>query len=256
MKITIDTTDGTLTTTSDGNTVKHRLYSKESFELLSKQWVKVGWSLQYYLTFSWMGRPILQLPEDLLRLQEVLFALRPEIIIETGVYRGGSLMFLATICNTLGRGRVIGIDINIPNDVELAIQEHLLSKKIELIKGNSVDKSVLDQVAQKISGAAPIVIILDSNHSRQHVNDELTAYARFMTPGSYFVVTDGVMRDLSDVPGGNPDWIEDNPCSAIHDFLSVHPEFELVEPVKPFNEGEVRETPTYWPKAWLRRKDQ
>ena len=77
-----------------------------------------------------------------------------------------------------------------------------------------------------------------------------------MTPGSYFVVTDGVMRDLSDVPGGNPDWIEDNPCSAIHDFLSVHPEFELVEPVKPFNEGEVRETPTYWPKAWLRRKDQ
>ena len=172
MKITIDTTDGTLTTTSDGNTVKHRLYSKESFELLSKQWVKVGWSLKYYLTFSWMGRPILQLPEDLLRLQEVLFALRPEIIIETGVYRGGSLMFLATICNTLGRGRVIGIDINIPNDVELAIQEHLLSKKIELIKGNSVDKSVLDQVAQKISGAAPIVIILDSNHSRQHVNDE------------------------------------------------------------------------------------
>ena len=253
MKITIDTTDGTLTTVSDQNTVKHCLYSKKSFELLSKQWVKVGWSLQHYLTFSWMGRPILQLPEDLLRLQEVLFDLRPEVIVETGVYRGGSLMFLATMCKTLGR--VIGIDINIPNDVELAIQEHLLSDRIELIKGNSVEKSVIEQVARKISGASPIVIILDSNHSRQHVNNELTAYARFMTPGSYFVVTDGVMQDLADVPGGDPDWVEDNPCSATHDFLSIHPEFELVEPVRPFNEGKVRETPTYWPQAWLRRKD-
>ena len=255
MKITIDTGDSTLTSGTGPNAATYCLYSKESFELLSHQWLRVGWSLQYYLTFSWMGQPIVQLPEDLLRLQEVLFKLRPEVIVETGVYRGGSLLFLATICKALDRGRVVGVDLRIPNDVNRAIENHLLAEQIDLIEGDSVEGSVLERVAQKVTEATPVLIILDSNHSKAHVGKELAAYASFVTPGSYIVVADGVMKDLVDVPGGDPDWAEDNPCSAIHEFLLAHPEFEQTEPSWPSTVARVGKTPTYWPQAWLRRKD-
>ena len=255
MKITIDTGNNTLTSGSGPHATTYYLYSKESFELLSDQWIRVGWSLQYYLTFSWMGQPIVQLPEDLLRLQEVLFKLRPEVIIETGVYRGGSLLFLATICKVLDRGRVVGVDLRIPNDVKRSIENHLLAEQIDLIEGNSVKDSVIERITQKVTGATPVLIILDSNHSKAHVGAELTAYANFVTPGSYIVVTDGIMKDLTDVPGGDPNWAEDNPCSAIHEFLLVHPEFEQTEPSWPSVVGRVGMKPTYWPQAWLRRKD-
>ena len=254
MKITIDTEARTLVTGEGPNAVTHDLYSKEAFELISEQWLRVGWSLEYYFTFSWMGLPIVQLPEDLLRLQEVLFELRPEVIVETGVYRGGSLMFLATMCKALGGGRVVGVDIDIPGDVRSAVEEHALASSISLIEGDSVAAAVVDQVAERVAGAGSVLVILDSNHTKEHVSKELTAYADFVTPGSYLVVTDGVMKDLADVPGGDASWAEDNPCSAARDFLAANDEFEQVEPARPFAGGRVVKTPTYWPHAWLRKK--
>ena len=254
MKITIDTENRTLRTESGADVTEHSLYSKKSFELLSQQWLRVGWSLQYYLTFSWMGHPILQLPEDLLRLQEALFSLRPKIIVELGVYRGGSLMFLATICKVLNQGRVLGVDLSIPNNVKKSIENHLLAAQIDLIEGDSVSDKVIEQVSQNLSGADPILIILDSNHSKEHVSKELTSYADFVKPGSYFLVTDGIMKNLTNVPGGNPNWKEDNPCSAVQDFLLAHPEFEEVEPFGSSTEVQLPKTVTYWPNAWLRRK--
>src|SRR5579862_9785521 len=125
MKIVIDTTAKTLTQT-DGvpeNTVG--LYTKEAFEALSREWVRVGWSLKYYHNFSWFGLPILQLPEDLLRLQEVIYQVRPAVIVETGVFRGGSLLFHATLCQALGEGRVIGIDREIAAADREAISRHI-----------------------------------------------------------------------------------------------------------------------------------
>ncbi len=254
MKITIDTAARTLVTDEGPDAVTYDLYSKEAFELLSEQWLRVGWSLEYYFTFSWMGLPIVQLPEDLLRLQEVLFELRPEVIVETGVYRGGSLMFLATLCKALGSGRVVGVDIEIPKEVRSAVEQHALAPWITLIEGDSAAAPVVNQVAKQAEGAGSVLVILDSNHTKEHVRKELAAYADFVTPGSYLVVTDGVMKDLADIPGGDASWAEDNPGSAARDFLAANDEFEQVEPARPVAEGGVGETPTYWPGAWLRKR--
>src|SRR5690242_12944390 len=111
MKLIIDTTAQTLTTVEEGTEKIRPLYGKEAWEALSLEWVRVGWSLRAYFNFSWFGRPILQLPEDLVRLQEVIYRLQPDVILETGVYRGGSMMFHASLCQALGKGRVIGIDV-------------------------------------------------------------------------------------------------------------------------------------------------
>src|ERR1700749_1408742 len=110
MKLTIDNGAAILTTESAGTSREFPLYSREAFELISREWVRVGWAVNYYFTLSWFGRPILQLPEDLIRLQEVINTLRPDVILECGIYSGGSMLFHATLCEALGKGRVIGID--------------------------------------------------------------------------------------------------------------------------------------------------
>ena len=136
-KLTIDTEVGTLTSVTDGSVQSIPLYSREAFEIVSRVWVRVGWALAYYYTFSWGGRPILQLPEDLVRLQEVVAGLRPDVIVETGVHRGGSLLFHATICEALGSGRVIGIDRQTDAETRTALSSHRLSHRISLVEGDS-----------------------------------------------------------------------------------------------------------------------
>src|SRR5829696_8979408 len=113
MKVTLDTADRTLTSEIDGNRQVVGLYTTEAFELISRLWLKVGWNQKYPYTFSWMGRPVIQLPEDMIRIQEVLYRVRPDVIIETGVAHGGSLVYYASLCAASGRGRVIGVDIEI-----------------------------------------------------------------------------------------------------------------------------------------------
>src|ERR1700688_5318192 len=135
MKIVIDTTAQTLTL-ADGaaeNTVG--LFTKEAFEALSLEWVRVGWSLEYYHTFTWFGLPVLQLPEDLLRLQEVIYAVRPAVIVETGVFKGGSVLFHASLLAAIGEGRVIGIDREIQPHVREALCSHPLASRISLLEG-------------------------------------------------------------------------------------------------------------------------
>src|SRR5436190_5103496 len=113
MKITIDTDQARLIHEEDGRQRVLPLYSPEAFEQLSRHWLTVGWSLKYTYSFTWMGRPVIQLPEDLVRVQELIFQLRPDVIVETGVAHGGSLIYYASLCQVLGRGRVIGIDVQI-----------------------------------------------------------------------------------------------------------------------------------------------
>src|SRR5580704_8428162 len=124
MKLTIDSDYAVLTTEDSGLCREFPLYSREAFELISREWVRTGWAVDYYYTLSWFGRPILQLPEDLIRLQEVVNGLQPDLIIETGIFRGGSLLFHATLCEALGKGRVIGIDQQIAEDTREAIAQH------------------------------------------------------------------------------------------------------------------------------------
>ena len=253
VKIIIDTAARNLTTVDGGSERTWNLYSKAAFEAISRQWVRVGWSLRYYNNFSWFGHAVLQLPEDLVRLQEVVYRVRPDVIIETGVFCGGSLMFHATLCQALGKGRVIGIDKHIDAAQREAMRRHLLGSRISLIEGDSVSPEVLGRVGQKIRHEESVLVILDSGHTKEHVSRELECYSRFVTPGSYIIATDGVMRELADVPGGKPEWTSDNPLAAANEFAERHPEFRQQQPAWLFHEGELTDNVTYWPGAWLER---
>ncbi len=251
MKITIDTDTQVLRL--DDSDVEHDLYSADAFESLSELWVRVGWALKYSYRYTWMGRPVVQLPEDLIRIQEVIFDVRPTVIVETGVAHGGSLIFYASLLEALGGGRVIGVDIEIRPHNRAAIESHSLAHRITLIEGSSTDPVVVTEVAAGISPEDRVLVLLDSNHSRDHVAAELQAYAPMVSLGSYVIATDGVMKDLHDVPGGAPGWAVDNPTTAALEFAASRSDFEVVEPPLQFDESGVRGRITYWPSAYLRR---
>lgn len=203
MKLTIDTEDRVLIEEIDGKVEQFDLYSKEGFERLSRHWVRLGWNQKYPYTFSWMGRPIIQLPEDMIRLQEVFYRVKPDVVTETGVAHGGSLIFHASLCKALGKGRVIGINIEIRPHNRQAIEAHELSDSITLLEGNSTSAEIIQRTKEAIAPDETVLVILDSNHSKQHVAAELEHYHRLVTPGSYIVATDGIMFDLHDVPRGD-----------------------------------------------------
>lgn len=254
MQIQIDTDKQELSVTRDGERRSLPLYGKEAFELISDLWLKTSWNQKYSYTFTWMGRPIIQHPEDLVRLQEVIYTLKPDVIIETGVAHGGSLVLSASLMKAMGRGRrVVGVDIEIRPHNRKAIEAHELAPMIRLIEGDSVAPEIVAQAAQEIRSGDTVLVILDSNHSRKHVAAELDAYQRLVTKGSYIVVTDGLMRDVHDVPRGAPEWKEDNPVSAAEDFVGKHPEFTIESPPWRFNESELDKNITAWPSAWLKK---
>ncbi len=254
MKIEIDTDTATLRTHEPGGERRELpLYSREAFEQISRVWLKVGWNEKHPYTFSWFGRPIIQLPEDALRMQEVIYRVKPDLIIETGVAHGGSLVFYASLCKAMGKGRVVGVDIEIRPHNRRAIEAHEMSSGISLIEGSSTDPAIVSQVSSLVGAGDTVLVILDSNHSRDHVAAELEAYCALVTPGSYIVATDGSMEFLHDVPRGQSGWITDNPSVAAREFAARHPEFVLEQPAWPFNESTLRANITHWPDAWLRR---
>ena len=253
MKLTLDAEAKTLTLDDAGQTETLDLYSTEAFEAISRQWVRVGWNQKYQYTFSWMGRPVIQLPEDMIRMQEVIFQLKPDVIIETGVAHGGSLIFYSSLCKAMDQGRVIGIDIEIRTHNRAAIEAHPLNDRITLIEGSSTATEVVAKVKSLVHPDESVLVILDSNHSYTHVLNELEAYAELVTPGSYLVATDGIMYDLADVPRGTPNWSTDNPSLAARDFAARHLEFVIEQPSWPFNESLLQENVTHWPGAWLKR---
>ncbi len=252
MKLTIDTTAGTLTEIH-GQQRTLDLYSPEAFNILSREWLRIGWDQKYPYTFSWLGRPIIQLPEDMIRTQEVIYRLKPDVILETGVAHGGSLVFYASLCKVMGRGRVIGVDVEIRPHNRKAIESHELSSYISLIEGDSVGKETLDKVRALIKPEERVLVILDSCHTKSHVRAELDAYHSLVPLGSYIVATDGIMKLVHDVPRGNPDWKEDHPEAAAVEFAGEHPEFKLEQPEWMFNESPLSDNVTHWPSAWLRR---
>jgi cephalosporin hydroxylase len=253
MKIAIDTDARTLTVDTNATSEVIPLYSKRAFELLSEQWLKIGWNEKYPYTFSWFGRPVIQLPEDMIRLQEVIYRTKPDVIVETGVAHGGSLIFYATLCAAMGSGRVVGVDIEIRRHNRAAIEQHELARFITLVEGDSAAPAVVDRVRTQIKPEESVLVILDSNHTKAHVARELEAYHALVTPGSYIVATDGAMKDLHDVPRGAPEWKHDNPTAAAREFAATHPAFVLEQPAWTFSESELDRNVTYWPEAWLRR---
>lgn len=255
MRVTFDTDAGTYSVIEADGERTVDLYSKEAFDRVADLWVRLGWSRKYSYGFSWLGRPIIQLPDDMLRIQEAIFQTQPDVIIETGIAHGGSLIFYASLMEIIGKGRVIGIDIDIRAHNRAAIEAHPMSKRITMVEGSSVAPEVVEEVRALVDGAQVVMLILDSDHSRDHVAAELEAYAPMVTSGSYILSQDGVMQLVAGMPRSGPDWAENNPISAVTAFLQRHPEFELAKPPRPFDE--TLETPdcSHHPIGWLRKKN-
>ncbi|MBR0774594.1 class I SAM-dependent methyltransferase [Bradyrhizobium diazoefficiens] len=250
MRIIID--DNEITVEAAG-TERHDIASPEAFAILSEAWMRSSWANRHSYTFSWLGRPVIQLPSDLLRLQELVWQQRPDVIIETGVAHGGSLVFLAGLCRLIGHGRVVGVDIDIRPHNRKAIEAHALADLITLIEGDSAAPGTVDRVRTSIGGPANVLVILDSNHGKSHVRAELEAYAPMVRPGGHVVVADGNMAGLVGLPGARDDWSWNNPAAALTEFLAANSEFERASPPVAFNEGGVAEGPTYWPGGYIRR---
>ena len=251
--ITIDEARGQVTVDGPNGSVSHSLASPEAFKIVSDAWIRCGWDTKYVYSFSWMGRPIIQLPDDMVRIQEVIYQVKPDLIIETGVAHGGSLIFYASLCKAMDRGRIVGIDIEIRPHNRKAIDAHELSPLITLVEGSSVDAGLVEQVRGHARPGETVLVLLDSNHTKAHVLAELEAYGPMVTQGSYIVATDGIMAQVAGAPRSGPDWSWNNPISAIEAFVADHPEFVVEEPEFPFNEGVVKDRVTYWPSAYLKR---
>ena len=200
-----------------------------------------------------MGRPMIQLPEDMIRLQELIYSIKPHVIIETGVAHGGSLIFYASLLKAMERGRVIGVDVEIRPPNRAAIEQHELFPLITLIEGSSVDPAIVESVRRQINHDDVVMVFLDSNHTKDHVLAELNAYALLVTVGSYIVAMDGIMEQLVDAPRSSPDWTWNNPKCAALEFVQQHPNFVMDEPSFLFNEGQISERVTYWPAGFIKR---
>jgi cephalosporin hydroxylase len=254
-RITIDPASGSVIVEHGEGTRTYPFDSPEAFRLVSDAWLRLGWDQKYVYSFTWLGRPVIQLPEDLLRVQEVIASVRPDVIVETGVAHGGSLVFYATLCKALDQGRVVGVDIEIRPHNRQAIEAHPLFPLIELIEADSVNPATVEQVRALVAPGDTTLVLLDSNHKKEHVLAELHAYGELVTPGSYIVVMDTIVERLAGAPRSQPDWHWNNPASAIREFLEADSRFVAEEPPFAFNEGLVTERVTYWPGGFLRRVD-
>lgn len=189
---------------------------------------------QYSYNFSWLGRPIIQYPQDIVAMQELIWTVQPDLIIETGIAHGGSLIFSASMlelnaaCGGPADALVVGVDIDIRAHNRTAIEAHPMSRRIRMIQGSSVAPEIIAQVAEAAAGKPRVLVCLDSNHTHAHVLAELEAYAPMTSVGSYCVVFDTVVEDLpAELIKDRPWGPGDNPKTAVHAYLASHPEFAI-----------------------------
>jgi len=203
--------------------------SDAEFRALSTAWRAMALERKYMNDFAWLGRPLIQLPMDAMAVQELIWAVKPDLVIETGVAHGGSLMLSASILQMIGHGEVLGVDIEVRPHNRRAIESHPLAHRISLIEGSSVDPAIVAQVRARASGKAKILVCLDSNHTHEHVLAELNAYADLVSVGSYCVVFDTFVEDMPDdyVWTDRPWGKGNNPKTAVWEWLKFHPEFEI-----------------------------
>lgn len=254
MRISLDTQAGTFVITRDGETRSLDLFSKEAFGEIADLWVRTGWVRKYSYGFSWLGRPIIQLPDDMIRIQEAIWQVQPDLIIETGIAHGGSLVFYASLMELCGRGRVIGIDVDIRQHNRRAIEAHPMSKRITMIEGSSIAPETIEKVKALVKPTDTVMLILDSNHARDHVAAELDAYSELVTAGSYILAQDGVMKLVAGMPRSGDDWHENNPVTAVENFLARRDDYKIEKAPRVFDE--TLETPdcSHHPRGWLKRQ--
>ncbi|MER3499275.1 MAG: cephalosporin hydroxylase [Chitinophagaceae bacterium] len=184
---------------------------------------------QYSYNFKWMGRPIIQYPQDMVAMQEIIWDIQPDLIIETGIAHGGSLIFYASILELIGKGEVLGIDIDIRENNRREIEKHPMMKRIKMIRGSSIHNEIINEVKEHAKGKQKILVCLDSNHTHEHVLAELNAYSSLVSLNSYIVVFDTIVEDL---PEGyfsekRPWGISNNPKTAVQEFLKANTDFVI-----------------------------
>lgn len=206
-----------------------RMGADENLRRLTREWFTASSQYEYSYHFKWLGRPIIQFPQDIIALQEIICEVRPRLIIETGIARGGSLIFSASILELLGGdGRVVGVDIDIREHNRTEIERHPLARRITMIQGSSVDEEVSRRVAREAKGNGPVIVILDSNHTHDHVLRELEIYSPLVTRGSYLIVFDTVIGEMpADFSPDRPWGPDDNPKTAVREFLKTNDRFEV-----------------------------
>lgn len=183
---------------------------------------------QYSYNFSWMGRPIIQYPQDMIAMQEIIWNVKPDLIIETGIAHGGSLIYYASLLELIGKGEVLGIDIDIREHNKKEIEAHPMFKRIKMIQGPSTSNEVIEKVKEYAKGKERVLVCLDSNHTYEHVLQEMQLYAPFVTVNSYLVVFDTIVEDLPDgyLPG-RPWGKGNNPKTAVFKFLKTNDQFVI-----------------------------
>ncbi|MCB1876470.1 MAG: cephalosporin hydroxylase family protein [Chromatiales bacterium] len=232
----------------------------------AKAFMEASLRNQYSYNFRWLGRPIIQYPQDIVGMQELIWRVRPDLIIETGIARGGSLIFSASMLalldmadaiengdhiNISGNAKrmVLGIDIDIREANRLAIEAHPMAGRIRMIQGSSIAPEVIEQVRDIAASYKRVLVCLDSNHTHNHVLAELEAYASLTTVDSYCVVFDTIVEHMPDELSANRPWAKgDNPKTALLDFIGRHPEFEIDKSIE--NQLMI----TVAPGGYLRRK--
>lgn len=182
---------------------------------------------KYTYHFSWMGRPIIQLPQDMLAMQEIIWRIKPDLVIECGIAHGGSILYYASLLELQGHGEVLGIDLDIRPHNREAIESHPMFKRVSMIQGSSIDPAVVEQVRALAEGKR-VIVVLDSNHTHEHVLAELRAYAPLVSQGSYCVVMDTVVEDMpADAFPDRPWGVGDNPKTAVWAYLKETSDFEI-----------------------------
>jgi cephalosporin hydroxylase len=206
-----------------------RMASDPSIAKLSRELFDQACRFRYSYNFSWLGRPIIQFPEDVLAIQEIIWKVKPDLVVETGVAHGGSLVFSASILELLGQpADVVGVDIEIRPHNRQAIEAHPLARRIKLVEGSAIDGDVIDQVRRHAEGRKRVLVILDSNHSHDHVLKELELYSPLVGEGSYLIVCDTAVEDMPvELCEGRPWGPGDSPKTAVREFLKTNHRFEV-----------------------------
>lgn len=205
------------------------LSKDKDVQALSRIWLREITRHKYAYNFSWMGRPLIQFPQDMVAMQEIIWRTQPDLIIETGIAHGGSLIYYASLLELLGGdGVVLGIDVDIRAHNRLEIEKHPMAKRIRMIQGSSIDPGIAQQVAAVAAGKKRVMAVLDSNHTHAHVLGELQLYSPLVTHDCYLIVFDTLLEDMPDDLVNNRPWGKgNNPKTAVHEFLRSNDCFEI-----------------------------
>ncbi len=206
-----------------------RMGADESLRRLTREWFAAVSKFEYSYHFTWLGRPIIQFPQDMVAVQEIIWRVKPDLIIETGIARGGSLIFSASMLELLGGdGLVVGVDIDIREHNRVEVEQHPLAKRIRMVQGSSVAAETLAAVMQYAAGKQRVLVMLDSNHTHEHVLRELELYSPLVKEGSYLVVFDTIIGEMpEDFSRERPWGPDDNPLTAAREFLRKNDRFEV-----------------------------